>query len=696
MTANSNNTADLLFELGTEELPPTSLSTLSASFTQLFVSGLSELNISHGEVQSFATPRRLGLLIKDCSLSQPDQAIEKRGPAVKAAFDSEGNPSKAAQGFASSCGTSVDKLDRLKTDKGEWLCFNHLQKGKASTELLPEIAQNCLDKLPIPKRMRWGDSDVQFVRPVKWLLFLLGNDIVPCTLLDAVSSNKTFGHRFHHPDSITITDPNEYISVLENIGKVLADFNHRKSIIEQQVESSAQSVQGHAVIDTTLLDEVTGLVEWPVAILGNFDKEFLDVPHEALILTMKKNQKYFPVLDSNNQLINYFITISNISSKNPDTIKAGNERVIRPRLADAKFFWEQDAKLTLEDRLERLKHIIFEKQLGSIFDKSERVSALAVYLSSLLDTDSALAQRAGLLSRCDLVTEMVFEFADMQGVMGRYQAKRDGEDSQIAIAMDEIYMPRFSGDVLPQSKVGIVLAIADRLDTLTGIFGINLKPSGTKDPFALRRAALGLIRIIRGHSLSLNIPQLITFACDLHKESITNKDVIAEVSTYINDRLKGLLIDEGISINLVKSVASVQPTSFTDFDKRIKAVTAFSQLPQAETLSAANKRIHNILKKAKDSIPTNPDSSLFETNEESLLFKIISEKELTLSPLIANSDYEAILISLADLKEPIDSFFDHVMVMAENNKIRLNRLSLLQNVSKLFLKVADVSVLQEN
>ena len=690
------DTADLLFELGTEELPPTALSTLSAALTDEFVRGLEEANISFGEVSPFATPRRLGLLIKDCATNQPDQEIEKRGPAVKAAFDADGNPTKAAMGFASSCKTTVDQLGRISTDKGEWLAYQLVEKGKPTASLLSDIAKSALDKLPIPKRMRWGSSDAMFVRPAHWILFLLGKEIVPCELLDLKSSNKTYGHRFHHPDEIEINSPDDYQKLLHDQGKVISDFNLRKNRIRELVEEAAASINGHVPIDEKLLDEVTALVEWPVAIVGGFDEEYLEVPHEALILTMKKNQKYFPVFDADENLVNYFITISNIESKNPQTIRAGNERVVRPRLSDAKFFWEQDGKQTLENRLDHLKEIVFQKQLGSIYDKSSRVSSLASTIAEQIAGDTDLAQRAGLLSRCDLVTEMVYEFADMQGIMGRYQATRDGEPEELASAMEEIYLPRFSGDNLPQTKTGIALALADRLDTLTGIFGIGLKPSGTKDPFALRRASLGIIRILRKHSLTLNIPELIQAASKLHGDAITNENVHNEVNTYIMERLKGEFTDDGYSVGLVNSVASVHPASLPDFIQRIEAVSDFSSLDEADNLAAANKRIHNILRKNTESLPEATDPGLFENSAETNLFDAVTEKESAIQPLIESNNYKGILSELAALKEPIDTFFDDVMVMADNEQVRLNRLSLLQRVTRLFLLVADVSVLQDH
>lgn len=691
-----SETADLLFELGTEELPPTALNNLSAAFTREFVDGLKAANISFGETNPFATPRRLGLFIKNCALNQPDRNIEKRGPAIQAAFDSEGKPTKAAMGFASSCGTTIDQLGRISNDKGEWLAYHHVEKGKPTADLLSQIAKTALEKLPIPKRMRWGSSEAQFVRPAHWILFLLGNNVVPCHLLDLSSSNKTFGHRFHHPSAIEIDSAESYQDLLIQQGKVIADFNQRKNRIREIVSEAADSIDCHVPVDEQLLDEVTALVEWPVAIVGSFEKEYLQVPNEALILTMKKNQKYFPVFDSNESLVNHFITIANLESKNPETIRAGNERVVRPRLSDAKFFWEQDAKQTLEQRLDQLKEIVFQKDLGSIHDKSIRVSSLASTISEQIQGDVDLTKRAGLLSRCDLVTEMVNEFADMQGVMGRYQAIRDGEADELSAALEEFYLPRFSGDELPQSKTGIAIALADRIDTITGIFGIGMKPSGTKDPFALRRASLGIIRILRQHALDLNLVDLIETSIQLHGTNISNKDVKHEVSTYIIDRLKGEFSDQGYSTGLINSVVSVHPSSIIDFEQRLQAVSTFSKLDVADNLAAANKRIHNILRKNTESIPEKPDTSLFDNAAETNLFSAVSEKQSEIRPLIKNNDYQGILSALASLKQPVDVFFDEVMVMAENESVRLNRLALLQQVTRLFLVVADVSVLQDS
>ncbi len=688
-------TADLLFELGTEELPPTALLNLSEALGEEFKQGLNALDIEFSDMELFAAPRRLGLLIKDCVLQQPDKVINRRGPAVQAAFDSDGNPTKAAMGFASSCGTTVEQLQRQKTDKGEWLCFNMQETGQKTINLLPQVAIQALDKLPIPKRMRWGASEAQFVRPVHWLIFLLGDDIVPCRILEADADRYTYGHRFHNPSAIQIQSPSSYATTLKNEGKVIASFAQRRELITQQIRAAAESVNGLISEDPDLLDEVTALVEWPVAILGNYEEVYLRLPNEAVIMTMKKNQKYFPVQAKDGSLLNYFITIANIESSNPDTIRAGNERVIRPRLADAKFFWDQDARFTLEQRLEKLRDIVFQKDLGSIFDKSSRVSLLAEHLASLIHADTALAKRAGLLSRSDLVTETVFEFPELQGIVGRYQAQRDGEPQEIAQAMDEMYMPRFSGDQLPQTKTGIAVALADRLDTLTGIFGIGLKPSGTKDPFALRRASLGILRIIREHSLSLNLHEIVSYAINLHGKQLSCESTLTDVLDYLDERLKGIFTESGFSLNLVKAVAAVKPATLPDFEKRLIAVKAFSELPQAESLAAANKRIRNILKKNTLTLPEQFDVSLFESEHEAALANAMAEKNQSLDQVLDNSDYKLVLTQLAELSDVINDYFDHVMVMSDDDAIKVNRLSQLHQLSRMFLQVADISVLQD-
>ena len=685
------DTADLLFELGTEELPPVALKRLSEALTTEFIAGLARANLMHGEVTAFATPRRLALLVPACSLGQPDREVERRGPALQAAFDKHGNATKAADGFARSCGTTVDQLSRTKTDKGEWLSYQLKESGRPASELLPEIAETALNKLPIPKRMRWGSSEAQFVRPVHWLLFLHGETVVPCTILDAEAGRLTYGHRFHHPHAIEIKHPADYAKTLEEKGVVIAHFEQRQQKIREQVERTAEMLGGRAEIDPALLSEVTSLVEWPVPITASFEEEYLQVPHEALILSMKKNQKYFHLVDSQNRLMNHFITIANIDSPTPEVIKEGNERVIRPRLSDAMFFWQQDGKRPLESRLDSLKSVVFQLKLGTLFEKSERVSQLAATIAGEIGGDVQLAARAALLSRCDLMTEMVGEFPDMQGVMGRYQAVRDGEPEELARSMEEFYMPRFSGDKLAQSRTGIAISIADRLDTLVGIFGIGQKPSGDKDPFALRRAALGVLRNLKEHALPLNLRSLLEFCAETLGTRVVSGQVVDDVYDFMLERLKGLYQEEGVSVNVFEAVAAVEPNTIADFDRRIRAVLTFEKLPEAEALAAANKRIGNILRKSGESPSDQVSVALFAGEEEKTLHQHIIAKAEQIAPLLEAFKYEETLIALADLRDPVDRFFDNVMVMAEDAGIRRNRLALLNRLNLLFLGVADIS-----
>lgn len=686
-----SNTADLLFELGTEELPPVALKRLSEALTTEFDAGLEQANLEHGEVTAFATPRRLGLLITDCSLNQPDREIERRGPALQAAFDSSGKATKAAEGFARSCGTSVEQLSIIKNDKGDWLTFLLKERGKPASVLLPEIAETALNRLPIPKRMRWGSSEAQFVRPVHWLLFLHGEDVVECTILDAQAGRLTYGHRFHHPQAIEIKHPAEYAEKLLRKGGVIANFEQRLEKIRTQVTRTAETLGGSAEIDPALLQEVTSLVEWPVPVAASFEEEYLQVPHEALILTMKKNQKYFHLVDSKNQLMNHFITIANIDSPTPEVIREGNERVIRPRLSDAMFFWQQDGRRPLESHLESLKSVVFQLKLGTLFEKSERVSRLSSIIAKEIGGDPTLAARAALLSRCDLMTEMVGEFPDMQGIMGRYQAGRDGETEELVQSMEEFYMPRFSGDKLAQSRTGIAISIADRVDTLVGIFGIGQKPTGDKDPFALRRAALGVLRNLKEHALPINLRSLLESSAETLGARVESSNVVGDVYDFMMERLKGLYQEEGVSINAFEAVSAVEPETVADFDRRIRAVLTFVKLPEAEALAAANKRISNILKKSGELATNTILTGLFEGEEETTLYQRISAKKEQVTPMLESFMYEETLVALADLREPIDHFFDKVMVMAEEERIRSNRLALLNSLNLLFLGVADIS-----
>jgi glycyl-tRNA synthetase beta chain len=543
--------------------------------------------------------------------------------------------------------------------------------------------------------MRWGSSEAQFVRPVHWLVFLHGNEVVPCTILDAPAGRETRGHRFHHPGPITIDTPANYSTLLQDTGKVIAHFNIRRDKISNQVNQTARTLGGQAQIDPELLDEVTSLVEWPEPIAAGFEEKYLEVPHEALILTMKKNQKYFHLVDGDGALMNHFIAISNIDSPTPEVIKEGNERVIRPRLSDAMFFWEQDGKRKLSDHLDSLRSVVFQQKLGSMYEKSERVAKLAAWIAERIGGDRELASRAGMLSRCDLMTAMVGEFADMQGVMGRYQARRDGESDELARAMEEFYMPRFSGDRLPESPTGIAISLAERIDTLTGIFGIGQKPTGDKDPFALRRAAIGALRILKEHALALSLGDLLEASTGLFDGQFENNaGLMEEVRQFMLERLRGIYHDSGRSADLFNSVAAVEPASLADFDRRIDAVVAFEKLPEATALAAANKRIRNILKKAGETPPEKVDPSLFEGDEERALHESILQKRGQIAPLLDASDYAGVLSSLAELRQAVDHFFDEVMVMSDNPSLRGNRLALLQQLSRLFLGVADVSRLQ--
>ena len=689
------DTAPLLFELGTEELPPKALKRLSQALTDGFVSGLDQAGIAHGEVTSYASPRRLALLVMDCALCQPDREVERRGPALQAAFDQDGNPTKAAEGFARSCGTTVDQLQRLESDAGAWLIYRKLESGHPTATLLPDIAEQALNKLPIPKRMRWGASEAQFVRPVHWLAFVHGEQVVDCTLLDARSDRLTYGHRFHYPSAITLYNPEDYASVLQDMGKVIANFETRRQRIKQLIEESAAGLGGIPDLDDDLLDEVTALNEWPVPITASFEERFLEVPQEALIATMKGNQKYFPLFTKDGALMNHFITIANIDSPQPELIRQGNQRVIRPRLSDAMFFWQQDGKKRLDERLDSLKQVVFQNKLGSMFDKSERVAQLAELIAIEIDGDPDLAHRAGLLSRCDLMTDMVFEFPEMQGVMGRYQAKRDGESDELAEALDEFYMPRFSGDRLPQTKTGIAVSLAEKLDTLVGIFGIGQRPTGDKDPFALRRAALGALRIIREHSLSLYLRGLLEAVEETLKDRLSESNVAPDVYAFMLDRLKGLYMDEGFTPDLFQAVAEVSPDTIADFDLRMRAMDEFRRLPEAESLAAANKRIRNILRKSEESLPTRADPTLLQDPAELALAAKLDELSPIAHPLFDTGDYADGLKVLAALKRPIDAFFDEVMVMTDVPSLRINRLALLSQLENLFLTVADISLLQQ-
>ena len=688
-------TKDLLIEIGTEELPPTTLNKLSTAFYSGVKEGLEKAGLSFSKIKKFAAPRRLALVISDLEIKQKDKNVERRGPAIAAAFDEDGCPSKAAEGFARSCGVKVEDLEKLETDKGAWLNFKTEQKGQKTSELIAAIVQTSLDKLPIAKRMRWADLDTQFVRPVHWLILLFGNDVINAEILSVKSGRKTRGHRFHHPENITIPSPAEYEMLLETHGKVIADFDRRKEAVRGQVNEMALSVKGKAMIDEDLLDEVAAMVEWPVAVMGSFEKRFLDIPQEALILTMKTNQKYFYVVDKKGALMPHFITVSNIESKDVSKIQEGNERVIRPRFADAEFFWSQDRKLKLTDQVERLGTVVFQKKLGTLLDKTKRVGKITSAIADQLAGDTQLALRAAELCKCDLMTEMVGEFPSLQGVMGRYYANHDGENAEIAQALEDYYKPKFSGDTLPQSITSQSLAIADRLDTLVGIFAISQIPTGDKDPFALRRAALGVLRILIENKLDLDLLHLIQVAAAQHDISINASDAEAGVLNFMLDRLHAYYLDIGIRPDVLDAVLSTKPTKPLDINNRLLAVDAFRQRAEAESLAAANKRIGNILKKVKGDLPNKIDEKLLQENAEKELHQILTTLDDKVQSLIDAAKYQDALAELSTLRKSVDQFFDDVMVMADDEALKNNRVALLNKLHGLFLQIADISKLQK-
>ena len=687
-------TQDFLVELGTEELPPKALKPLSDAFTQGIARGLEEAGIEFGRIEAFAAPRRLAVRIRSLADAQPDKSVEKRGPAVKAAFDDAGNPTRALTGFATSLGVTPDQLDTLETDKGAWVVYRTVEQGKPTMELMPELVEQSLAGLPIPKRMRWGAHRTEFVRPVHWVIMLFGNKVIDRPVMGLTPGNKTRGHRFHCPKSLIVPTPGDYEVVLKQEGYVIADFTERREQIRAGVtELAEKEASGKAVIDEDLLDEVTALNEWPVPLMGRFEERFLEVPAEALISSMKEHQKYFHVVAADGEMLPLFITVANIESKDPAQVISGNEKVIRPRLSDAAFFYETDRKTRLEARVDALKPIVFQEKLGSIYDKSVRVAALARKIADAIGSDPALAERAAMLAKTDLVTEMVLEFTDLQGIMGQYYAANDGEPEDVAKALNEQYMPRFAGDDLPTTLTGCAIAIADRLDSLVGLFGINQPPSGTRDPFALRRASLGVLRIIIERRLPLDLQT----CCEWAQESftvLTEQDTASTVVDYILERFRAHYDEQGIGAEVYLAVHARRPTRPLDFDRRVKAVEAFRQLPEAQALASANKRVSNILtKQGGDSIGETVDASLLRDSAEKALAAQVDQQADKVLPLFENGDYASALSSLANLREPVDNFFDEVMVMADDEAIRNNRLALLNRLRNLFLRVADISLL---
>lgn len=687
------STDTLLFEIGTEELPPTAAKKLSDTLSSYVSDKLLEAGFSFNNITSYVTPRRIALSVSECSAQQPEQDIERKGPHLKAAYDADGHATKAALGFAKSCGVEISEIETLETDKGAWLYYKSVVKGKSLQELLPDIIEQGLAKLPIPRPMRWGSNEIEFVRPIHWVLLMYGGQVIDCKIKSIQASNKTYGHRFHAPSEITLAHANDYAHALSN-AYVVANFEQRKDKIISQLDECATKYSAQLDYSSELLEEVTNLVEWPCAIVGEFSPEFLAIPHEALVVTMQEAQRYFPMFAQQDKcLLNHFITIANIESTNPNTIKRGNERVIKPRFSDAEFFWQRDKQTNLASRSDQLKGILFEKQLGSIFEKSQRIQHLVSELCKQLGIDDQHAVRAAMLCKSDLMTDMVNEFPKLQGIMGRYYALNDNEAEQVAIAIEEHYQPLQSGSKLPSSSTGKAVAICDRIDTLVGIFATGKKPSGVKDPYALRRAALGLVRIAIEGKVDFNLTMLLTSASVLLQDKLDISNVAEEVHEFILERLRGYFVDQGIEVDTFEAVRAVSPTHLLDFSVRIQAVQHFRTLTEASSLSAGNKRIRNILKKSSANT-FNIDERLFSHSAESELYLQSTQLRKTVEVKFLSREYTEGLTDLATLRPSIDKFFDEVMVMDENESVRNNRIALLASVNDLFTSVADISLLQ--
>jgi len=684
----------LLIEIGAEELPPRALRRMADALGAELAARLAARGLAHGAVQTFATPRRIAALIADVAEARPDREVERRGPMVAAAFEANGTPTRAAEGFARSCGVPVEHLERAATDKGEQLLFRTTEVGEATLSLLPALAQEAIARIPMPRRMRWSDLDVEFSRPVHWVVLLFGDEPVQTELLAVTTGRTTNGHRFHKPEGIRLDHADDYPTALYGSGRVVADFQARREMVREQVQEAARALGGNAVLDDDLLDETTALVEWPVAVTGEFDAAFLRLPAPVIMAPMMGHQRYFPVLGADGKLLANFIAISNIESKNPDSVREGNERVLRPRLADAAFFYDTDLKRSLEELQAGLAQVVYQERLGTMADKAERVAKLAgiVAIAMGLGPEAVkLARRAGQLSKCDLLTGMVGEFPELQGVMGREYAARAGEPEAVAEALGEAYMPRFAGDGIPRTDTGRALAVADKLDTLVGIFGIGQKPSGEKDPFALRRTALGAMRIIIEGELQLNLRKLLDAAVEACAERITGQDVAEEVHGFMLERLRAYFSERGISAEEFAAVEARKPSQPLDFARRIAAVHAFCQMPESASLAAANKRIQNILRQVEHPVPSQVKDELFRENAEwDLAAKLVGLKPRVQS-MLKGGDYAGALAALAGLREPVDAFFDEVKVMDDDDAVRENRLALLNDIHGLFIATADIS-----
>ncbi|WP_312668768.1 glycine--tRNA ligase subunit beta [Stutzerimonas nitrititolerans] len=679
---------DFLVELGTEELPPKALGKLAEAFRSGIEKGLKEAGLGHARVQAYAAPRRLAVLVEQLATQQPDRSVNLDGPPIQAAFDAEGEPTQAALGFARKCGVELALIDR----SGPKLKFSRNIEGLPAAELLPGIVEASLNELPIPKRMRWAARKDEFVRPTQWLVMLFGEQVIDCEILAQRSGRESRGHRFHNPAPVRISQPSSYLEDLRG-AHVIADFDERRALIAKRVEQLASEQNGSAIVPPALLDEVTALVEWPVPLVCSFEERFLEVPQEALITTMQDNQKYFCLLDADGKLLPRFITVANIESKDPAQIVAGNEKVVRPRLTDAEFFFKQDKKQKLESFNERLRNVVFQAQLGSVYDKAVRVSRLAAFIAENTAGDVQQAARAGLLSKCDLATEMVGEFPEMQGIAGYYYALNDGEPQDVALALNEQYMPRGAGAELPNTRTGAILAVADKLDTLVGIFGIGMLPTGSKDPYALRRAALGILRILIEKQLDLDLVRAVDFAIAQFGNQVKASGLSEQVLAFVFERLRARYEDEGVEVATYLSVRAVAPASALDFDQRVQAVQAFRKLPEAEALAAANKRVSNLLGKFEAKLPETVEPRWFDNATEFSLYSALQQAEQAVQPLAEARQYREALERLAHLRAPVDAFFEAVLVNAEDASVRANRYALLARLRGLFLGVADISAL---
>ncbi|MBV2132430.1 glycine--tRNA ligase subunit beta [Pseudomonas sp. MAP12] len=682
------STQDFLVELGTEELPPKALKTLAEAFLAGVEKGLKAAGLGYARARYYAAPRRLAVLVEALATQQPDRSVNLDGPPVQAAFDKDGQPTQAALGFARKCGVDLEQIDT----SGPKLKFVQSIPGQPAAGLLPGIVETSLNELPIPKRMRWAARREEFVRPTQWLVMLFGDSVIDCTILTQQAGRVSRGHRFHANHEVRISNPASYAEDLRS-AYVLADFAERRALIDARVAELASAQNGKAIVPPALLDEVTALVEWPVPLVCSFEERFLEVPQEALIATMQDNQKYFCLVDADGKLLPRFITVANIESKDPAQIVAGNEKVVRPRLTDAEFFFKQDKKHALEDNNQRLANVVFQAQLGSVFDKAERVSKLAAFIAARIGGDAERAARAGILSKCDLASEMVGEFPEMQGIAGYYYAKHDGEAEDVALALNEQYMPRGAGAELPTTLTGAAVAVADKLDTLVGIFGIGMLPTGSKDPYALRRAALGVLRILIEKQLDLDLVQAVAFAVEQYGDKVKADGLAAQVLDFVFDRLRARYEDEGVEVAVYQAVRALQPSAPLDFDQRVQAVQAFRQLAEAATLAAANKRVSNILAKAEGEVPALVSSSLLVEPAEQALASAVAAAAEAVAPLAAARNYNAVLQRLAALRAPVDAFFEEVLVNADDAAVRGNRYALLSQLRGLFLGVADISLL---